>query len=138
MLDVTRSGKRVTVTEAIGKHPSKVAVPLTDKVNGGYVITAIGNGKSSTGLAGMVTIPASVTSIGNEVFSYCRGLTNVTFDGACPNVDDKPSLYRSHLKGASLTGYVARAYASSWSANLDRGTLAAAVWCGRSVRLTVD
>ena len=34
-----------------------------------------------------VTIPASVTSIGDNAFAFCTGLTELTFLGAPPQLD---------------------------------------------------
>ena len=75
----------ITITEYFGPG-SSVAIPETID---GLAVTRIGTNAFSgfTPLAS-VTLPKSVTSIGDGTFSACAGLTNITVDVLNPNYSD--------------------------------------------------
>lgn len=83
---ITNNGD-ITITGYTGKNPV-VVIPSTTN---GYPVTGIG----SSGIGGMVfppgnsptsvTIPTSITNIGNGVFNLCLGLTNITVDAGNPD-----------------------------------------------------
>jgi BspA type Leucine rich repeat region (6 copies) len=83
----TTNNGAITITGYTGTNPV-VVIPSTTN---GYPVTGIG----SSGIGGMVfpladsptsvTIPTSITNIGNGVFNLCLGLTNITVDAGNPD-----------------------------------------------------
>jgi len=103
---VTKSGNAITITRYVGTKttvniPSSIQnTPVTtigtnafiDKTNITSItipnsVTSIGNGAfARTGLTS-VTIPNSVKTLGTNAFMLCTGLTSVTFNGAIPSAN---------------------------------------------------
>ena len=160
-LTVRQEEKNLIVLHAYtAQYHVRSTLPLADPVNDGHSITAINKGAFfGCGLSDVI-IPDSVTSIGSGAFSCCMYMTNViisgnvtnigsdafdgcstltsmTFNGTCPNVEEALWLY---INTSSVTSYVHRAHALSWTPQLDSGSLAdgTAVWCGRPIRLAED
>ena len=79
-----------------------------------------------------VTLPANVTRLHHGTFNNCGKLVRVVFGGDCPV--DTHTLYTF---SPSVTSYVHRANAASWSAQLSEGSLAdgTGVWSDRPIRL---
>jgi hypothetical protein len=78
------------------------AVSIPTNING-LTVTSIGNGAFNglrIGLSNLtsVTIPGSVTSIGEDAFEFCCGLTNVTIPDSVTSIADHA------FSGAGLTG----------------------------------
>ena len=88
VLKVTASNMNLTVFDVFDEPASPSALPLNDAIDDGYRITAINEqafmGRSMTS----VTIPGSVTSIGNSVFSSCANLASVTLPTSITSIGD--------------------------------------------------
>src|SRR5664279_460021 len=81
----TVSGSNATITGYTGLGGA-VTIPGT---LGGYSVTSIGDSafNSTKGhLLTSVTIPNSVTSIGNYAFAFCSGLTSVTIPSSVTSI----------------------------------------------------
>jgi hypothetical protein len=79
---INPDGVSVTVTGHMDgtSATGELTIPETKTIDGvTYVVTAIGAEAfiECTGLSGTLTIPNSVTTIGNMAFSYCIGLTGL-------------------------------------------------------------
>ena len=104
---------------------------LVQGVKGDVVIpdgvTSIGD-NAFHGCSGLtsVTIPDSMAVIGQNAFASCRRLSSVMFQGDCPN-SVSPSIYENTQ--SDLTTYVSR-YANGWGDALSAGT-----WRGRPIAL---
>ena len=75
-------GISITITGYTGSN-SVVAIPnhISD-----YAVTSIGVGAFEGSKLGSITIPDSITSIGDNAFYYCSSLASVYFLGNAPNV----------------------------------------------------
>ena len=89
-LEVTRNEDDLAVVEGSSTgEPS--ALPLADAISGGLKITAIGDGAfnaSSNMVAGALTIPNSVTNIGEDAFMSCTRLTKLTLGNSLATIGD--------------------------------------------------
>ena len=77
-----------TVTSGRGKYSGDIVIPESITYNNSkYSVTSIGN-NAFWGCSGLtsVTIPNSVTSIGDKAFYYCRGLTSVTIPNSVTSI----------------------------------------------------
>ncbi|MCX6867521.1 MAG: leucine-rich repeat domain-containing protein, partial [Verrucomicrobia bacterium] len=82
----------------------------------GFTVTGIGDWAfAGCGLTS-VTIPASITSIGNQAFSYCFSLTSANFMGNAP------------LTGASVFDYVGSGFTVYYST--DKADFTSPTWMG--------
>ena len=76
-----------TVTQG-GDYSGDLVIPESITYNNSkYSVTSIGN-NAFWGCSGLtsVTIPNSVTSIGDKAFYYCRGLTSVTIPNSVTSI----------------------------------------------------
>ena len=89
-LEVTRNGDDLAIVEGSSTgEPS--ALPLADAISDGLKITAIGDGAfnaSSNMVAGALTIPNSVTNIGEDAFMSCTRLTKLTLGNNLATIGD--------------------------------------------------
>ena len=79
-------------TVEVGRNPyarDNVTIPaiITDGKNT-YTVTSIGDGAFGNSSITSVTIPDSVTSIGDAAFLECRSLTSVTIPGSVTSIGD--------------------------------------------------
>ena len=84
------SGTTATVTSGDNKYSGDIVIPESITYNNSkYSVTSIGN-NAFWGCSGLtsVTIPNSVTSIGDKAFYYCRGLTSVTIPNSVTIIRD--------------------------------------------------
>ena len=103
-LSAVADGKKLTITGVATAPSGPAPLPLTAQMKDGYTITAIGdkafytyiaahtysvNYTDRAKLTGTLTIPDSVTSIGNEAFYGCSGLTNVTIPNSVTSIGNK-------------------------------------------------
>ena len=79
------------------KHPAEVNVGSAVTSIGDYVFLYC-NGLTN------VTIPDSVTSIGNYAFEGCRGLTSVTIGNGVTSIGDSAFKDCSNLKSITFSG----------------------------------
>ena len=82
------SGTTATVTSGDNKYSGDIVIPESITYNNSkYSVTSIGN-NAFWGCSGLtsVTIPNSVTSIGDKAFYYCRGLTSVTIPNSVTSI----------------------------------------------------
>ena len=80
--------KIAEVTSNPNKYSGSVAIPEKVSYEGvEYDVTSIGNNAfySCTGLTS-ITIPNSVTSIGDAAFSYCTGLPSITIPNSVTSI----------------------------------------------------
>ena len=84
------SGKTAAVTFGEEKYSGEVVIPSSITVEGKeYPVTSIGQDafRECSGLTS-VTIPNSVTSIGESAFRECSGLTSVTIPNSVTSIGD--------------------------------------------------
>ena len=82
------SGTTATVTSGDNKYSGDIVIPESITYNNSkYSVTSLGN-NAFWGCSGLtsVTIPNSVTSIGDKAFYYCRGLTSVTIPNSVTSI----------------------------------------------------
>jgi uncharacterized repeat protein (TIGR02543 family) len=112
--DATTGGLTPTI-------PDTVTIGGTD-----YSVTVVGfNSFAAKGLTS-VTIPASVTSVGDDAFNNIPLLTSVTFLGAAPTIFGEQGLGASFGSGSGLTLYY------NWAFDVARaaGGFTAPTWQG--------
>ena len=86
--DITPTNRTASVTG--GSYSGDVIIPETIAYDGTtYSVTSIGDNAflRCSGLT-FVSIPNSVTSIGNDTFYYCSGLTSVTIPNSITSIGD--------------------------------------------------
>ena len=78
---VNSGGTTVSVSSANKNSTDAVVIPAT-VINGGktYTVTSIAQKGFANAKMTAITIPASITSIGNEGLAYCSNLETVTFE----------------------------------------------------------
>ena len=89
----------VSITNTTGNYPSgDLIINETVSYNGvEYTVTSIGDGAFyNTGLSS-ITIPNSVTTIGDLAFSYCLGLTSIIIPNSVTTIGDQAFAYCSGL-----------------------------------------
>ena len=73
-----------------GKYSGDIIIPEKVKGNDGveYIVASLG--ESFYGCSGLtsITIPSSVTSLGNSCFAYCSGLTSITIPSSVTSLGD--------------------------------------------------
>ena len=87
-------GKTAEVTSGEEKYSGEVVIPSSITVEGKeYTVTSIGNEAfyHCSGLTS-VTIPNSVTSIGEKVFFGCSGLTSVNIPNSVTSIGNSALL----------------------------------------------
>ena len=90
--DLNSETKTATLLPKQGdKYSGDIVVPEKVKRNNGveYVVTSLGDDCFSycEGLTS-ITIPSSVTSLGNYCFTYCEGLTSITIPSSVTSLGD--------------------------------------------------
>ena len=78
-------GISITITGYTGTAGA-VAIPT---IINNLAVTSIGYGAFFDTSVTAVTIPGSVTSIGEEAFAFCTSLTNVSIPKSVTNVEDE-------------------------------------------------
>jgi hypothetical protein len=78
----TNSDDTITLTQYTGSN-NVVVIPAATN---GYPVTSLGYGSFSSTNIISVTIPGSVTSIGDEAFAGCNNLAGITFPGSLTNI----------------------------------------------------
>jgi len=102
----TTSGGRVTITNVVIDPDNYVHYIIPDTI-GGMPVTAIGNNafmpeqrppftSENTTLVG-ITIPSTVTSIGDSAFSFCVGLTSINIPAAVTTIGKNAFLHCRRL-----------------------------------------
>ena len=77
--------------EYYDEYSGNVVIPSSVTYSGNtYAVTSIGDEafKNCRGLTS-ITIPNSVTSIGDEAFIYCSGLTSITIPNSVTSIGDR-------------------------------------------------
>ena len=109
----TVNGGNATITKFLGpvkstnKGPYDIIIPaMLDK----YSVTGLGeysfSDRDFRQNIQSVTIPESVTSIGQYAFSYCSALTSVTIPQNVTSIGDDAFYYCSRLKSLTIKGAV--------------------------------
>ena len=95
-----------------------------------YGVTSIGD-DAFRGCGGLtsITIPGSVTSIGDKAFSHCSALTSVTIPGSVTSIGDDAFSYCSALTSVTIPGSVTSIgnYAFSYCSALTSVTIPGSV-----------
>jgi len=81
---ITNADNTITITGYIGSD-SNVIIPATTN---GLPVTSIYDSAFAYSALTSVTIPDSVTTIGNDAFAACFSLTNVTFGNGVTSIGD--------------------------------------------------
>ena len=115
----TRVGDSITVTGREPKATGNLVIPPTID---GLPVTAIGAGAfSDSGITG-VTIPDSVTSIGDRAFFSCSSLTNVTIPNLVTSIGKYSFAWCSDLRtltlGNSVSSIAQQAFTFSGLTNI--------------------
>ncbi|MBQ9559734.1 MAG: leucine-rich repeat domain-containing protein [Bacteroidaceae bacterium] len=86
--NLVSKAKQAEVTSGDSKYTGNVTIPSSVTYEGKtYTVTSIGE-EAFYGCSGLtsVTIPNSVTSIGYAAFEYCYGLTSVTIPNSVTSI----------------------------------------------------
>lgn len=79
----------LTVEVTKGPYSGDVSIPSTVTYNGqSYSVTSIGYGAFRDTQITSITIPESVTSIGNRAFDGCYNLTSITIPNSVTTICD--------------------------------------------------
>ena len=100
--------KTAEVTKGEEEYSGEVVIPSSITVAGKeYTVTSIGNEAfyRCSGLTS-VTIPNSVTSIGECALSGCRGLTSVTIPNSVTSIGDRAFEYCKGLTSITIPNSV--------------------------------
>ena len=98
------SGTTATVTSGDNKYSGDIVIPESITYNNSkYSVTSLGN-NAFWGCSGLtsVTIPNSVTSIGDKAFYYCRGLTSVTIPNSVTSIGNQSFFFCSGFAPRTL------------------------------------
>jgi PKD repeat protein len=100
---ITNNGA-IIITGFIGTN---TVVTIPTNING-LSVTGIGNGEDPVFSAGLtsLTIPNSVTNIGENSFEDCFGLTGVTIGTNVTSIGDSAFAYCTSLTGVTIPGSV--------------------------------
>jgi hypothetical protein len=107
----TTTNGAITITGFTGSGSvytgSNTVVTIPSSING-LPVTSIGNGAFTDdyGTLNSVTIPNSVTSIGQDAFLYCTSMTNVLIGNSVTNIGQDAFLACTSLKGVYFLGNV--------------------------------
>ena len=95
-----------------------VTIPSSIKPGDGKIYSVVGiwDGAFSNCAATSITIPSSITSLGNNIFEGCTNLKNITFEAASPmtltNVNSLPYDIPIYVPSSAVAAYKA---AEGWS-----------------------
>ncbi len=127
----TTNNGTITITDYAGASD---AVTITNQING-MPVTSIGSMAFYYCTSSRITIPSSVTNIGNYAFIGCTRLTGIYFLGDAPRVgsnvflnDNSAIVY--HLSGATGWPTVPGVWAGRPTALCSRLTINGGTWSG--------
>ena len=101
--------KGLSFSQYDGEYTGKVVIPSSVTYSGTtYSVTSISNYAFAGGCSGLtsVSIPNSVTSIGNSAFEYCSGLTSVSIPNSVTSIGDYAFYECSGLTSVSIPNSV--------------------------------
>ncbi len=115
------------------EYSGSVVIPkiVCNRADGVYYgVTSIGD-DAFRGCGGLtsITVPGSVTSIGDKAFSHCSALTSVTIPGSVTSIGDDAFSYCSALTSVTIPGSVTSIgnYAFSYCSALTSVTIPSSV-----------
>ena len=127
----------VTKYNDTGKYSGDIVIPSQISTGGiTYTVTTIGEEvfQSCKGLTS-VTIPNSVTSIGNYAFQYCSSLTSVSIPEGVTSIGDDAFAYCNGLTSVSIPNSVTSIGTNAfyWCPSLNKVIVSdIAAWCNIS------
>ena len=127
---LSNEGKTVEVTLGVNKYTGSVSIPETVTYNGTtFSVTSIGNEAfyCCTGLTS-VTIPESVTSIGGLAFFECAGLTSIVIPNSVTFIGGSAFLHCIRLASIEIPNSVTNIhnqafYDTAWYNNQPDGVV---------------
>ena len=118
----TTSANTVAITSNTPKYTGSITIPSTvDYSAVTYNVTSIGNNAFDNCDVTSITIPSSVTSIGDMAFFRCSGLTSITIPSSVTSIGEKAldgtAWYESQPDGLVYAGNIAYKYKGTMPAN---------------------
>ena len=95
------------VPKTDGKYSGDIIIPEKVKGNEGeeYIVASLGDHCFSRSDLTSITIPSSVTSLGNYCFEWCSGLKSITIPSSVTSIGDN-CFYRSDLTSITIPSSV--------------------------------